>query len=112
MNRFTRRRRLLANEDQDPMSVIGNLFDVAMVFSVALMIALVSYLDVAEMLFADSFTMVKNPGTEQMEIVSRKDGKLVRYKATRSDESSAAGKGERVGTAYKLESGEIIYVPE
>ena len=35
-----RKRRLLsANEDVDPMSVVSNLFDVAMVFAVALMVA-------------------------------------------------------------------------
>ncbi len=36
-----RRRRLLTRaEDSDPMSVVSNLFDVAMVFAVALMVAL------------------------------------------------------------------------
>lgn len=112
MNKFKRKRRLLAGDDLDPMSVIGNLFDVAMVFSVALMVALVSYLDVAEMLFSDKFTMVKNPGTEDMEIITKEDGELVRYKATESDGASQSGKGRRVGTAFQLDSGEIIYVPE
>ncbi len=112
MNKLNRRRRLLANDDLDPMNVIGNLFDVAMVFSVALMIALVSYLDVAEMLFADTFTMVKNPGTEDMEIVTKEDGELVRYKAKQSEDDARSSKGKRVGTAFQLESGEIIYIPE
>ncbi len=112
MNKFKRKRRLLAGDDLDPMSVIGNLFDVAMVFSVALMVALVSYLDVAEMLFADKFTMVKNPGTEDMEIITKEDGELVRYKATEADSASQSGKGRRVGTAFQLDSGEIIYIPE
>lgn len=112
MNRFTRKRRLLVNDDLDPMNVIGNLFDVAMVFSVALMVALVSYLDVAEMLFSDTFTMVKNPGTEDMEIVTKKDGEIIRYKATQSNNENLASKGQRVGTAFQLESGEIIYIPD
>ena len=37
-----RRRLLKSEEDNDPMSVVSNLFDVAMVFAVALMVALVS----------------------------------------------------------------------
>lgn len=37
-----RRRLLNKDEDNDPMSVVSNLFDVAMVFAVALMVALVS----------------------------------------------------------------------
>lgn len=108
-----RKRRLIADNDLDPMNVIGNLFDVAMVFSVALMVALVSYLDVAEMLFSDKFTMVKNPGTENMEIITKKDGELLRYKAEKAiDNNSSAKGGKRVGTAFQLENGEIIYVPE
>ena len=112
MNKFKRQRRLLADDDMDPMNVISNLFDVAMVFSVALMVALVSYLDVAEMLFSDSFTMVKNPGTEDMEIVTREDGELIRYKASEADNAGDTSKGKRVGTAFQLDSGEIIYIPE
>ena len=45
-----RRRRLLRrSEDSDPMSVVSNLFDVAMVFAVALMVALVSRYNMTEM---------------------------------------------------------------
>lgn len=107
-----RKRRLITNETNlDPMAMVGNLFDVAMVFSVALMVALVSYLDVADMLFADNFTMVKNPGTEEMQIVTKEEGKIVRYTAE-SGSNGSGSKGKRVGTAYQLENGEIIYLPE
>lgn len=99
------------NNDLDPMNMVGNLFDVAMVFSVALMVALVSYLDVADMLFSDSFTMVKNPGQENMQIVTKEDGEIVRYQAG-NNESSTQSKGKKVGTAYQLENGEIIYIPD
>ncbi|WP_302374542.1 DUF2149 domain-containing protein, partial [uncultured Alistipes sp.] len=44
------KRRLLNKEDgSDPMSVVSNLFDVAMVFAVALMVALVSRYNMTEM---------------------------------------------------------------
>ena len=36
-------------EDDDPMSVVSNLFDVAMVFAVALMVALVTRYNMTEM---------------------------------------------------------------
>ena len=46
-----KRRRLLGgDEENDPMSVVGNLFDVAMVFAVALMVALVTRYNMTEML--------------------------------------------------------------
>ena len=51
---------LRKEEDNDPMSVVSNLFDVAMVFAVALMVALVSRYNMTEMLSEEDFTMVKN----------------------------------------------------
>ena len=45
-----KRRRLLSQDaDLDPMSSVGNLFDVAMVFAVALMVALVTHYNMTEM---------------------------------------------------------------
>ena len=63
-----KRRLLRKEEDSDPMSVVSNLFDVAMVFAVALMVALVSRYNMTEMFSQEDFTMVKNPGKENMEI--------------------------------------------
>lgn len=99
-------------DDLDPMNVVGNLFDVAMVFSVALMVALISYLDVADMLFSDSFTMVKNPGTTEMQIITKNKGKIERYTADSNPQGSTSNKGKRVGSAYQLDNGEIVYLPE
>ena len=56
-------------DDDDPMSVVSNLFDVAMVFALALMVALVSRYNMTEMFSQDDFTMVKNPGKDNMEII-------------------------------------------
>ena len=44
-----------------------------------------------------------------MEIIVKKDNKVSRFQA---EKKTGSGKGERVGTAYRLENGEIIYVPE
>ncbi len=107
-----RRRSLLSRkEDSDPMSVVSNLFDVAMVFAVALMVALVSRYNMTEMFSQQDFTMVKNPGKEDMEIITKEGEKINRYTPS-EDQSDSQSKGKRVGTAYQLESGDIIYVPE
>ena len=74
-----RRRLLNKDEDNDPMSVESNLFDVAMVFAVALMVALVSRYNMTEMLSQEDFTMVKNPGKENMEIITKEGEKINRY---------------------------------
>lgn len=107
-----RRRSLLRkSEDSDPMSVVSNLFDVAMVFAVALMVALVSRYNMTEMFSQEDFTMVKNPGQENMEIITKEGEKINRY--TPSEDKDASGnQGKRVGVAYELEDGNIIYVPE
>ncbi len=107
-----RRRAILRHgEDSDPMSVVSNLFDVAMVFAVALMVALVSRFNMTEIFSQEDFTMVKNPGKENMEIITKEGDKINRY--TPSDDQNQNGnKGKRVGIAYELENGDIIYVPE
>lgn len=93
----------------DPMGGLVNLFDAAMVFAVALMVAFVIQSRMTEFLTAEDVTYVKNAGKPDMEIIVKKDNKVSRFK---SENSSGSGKGERVGIAYRLESGEIIYVPE
>lgn len=107
-----RHRRLLRrSEDSDPMSVVSNLFDVAMVFAVALMVALVSRYNMTEMFSQEDFTMVKNPGKENMEIITKEGEKINRYTPS-EDSDKSSNKGKRVGSAYELENGDIIYVPE
>lgn len=107
-----RKSRLEDHEDMDPMSVVGNLFDVAMVFAVALMVALVTRYNMTEMFSQEDFTMVKNPGKENMEIITKERQKINRYTPSEDQSSKSGTKGKKVGVAYELENGEIIYVPE
>lgn len=100
------------DDDNDPMSVVSNLFDVAMVFAVALMVALVTRYNMTEMLSADDFTVVKNPGKENMEIISKEGNRINRYTPSEDQNTKTGTRGKKVGIAYELENGEIIYVPE
>ena len=97
------------SEEIDPMGSLVNLFDVAMVFAVALMVAFVIQSRMTEFLTAEDATFVKNAGQKDMEIIVKKNNKITRYK---SEKNTGAGKGRRVGIAYQLENGEVIYVPE
>lgn len=74
MKRNRRVSKFLKEEDTDPLSVVVNLFDVAMVFAVALMVAMVMHMNMTEVFGQEDFTIVKNPGKENMEIIS-KEGK-------------------------------------
>ena len=98
-------------EDTDPLSVIVNLFDVAMVFAVALMVAMVMHLNMTEVFTQEDYTIVKNPGKENMEIITKEGNKINKYTPSK-EQSTDQKKGKRVGIAYELENGEIIYVPE
>lgn len=44
-----------------------------------------------------------------MEIIKRKGLKIEKYRAT---SEKLGGEGQKLGTAYRLKSGEVVYVPE
>ena len=64
-----------------------------------------------EIFSKDDFTIVKNPGKENMEIITKEGEKINRYKPSDS-EGKTGKKGKKIGIAYELENGEIIYIPE
>ncbi len=110
---MTRRSSFLRKEeDNDPMSVVGNLFDVAMVFAVALMVALVTRYSMTEIFSQEDFTIVKNPGKDNMEIITKEGETVNRYTPSENQDAASGSRGRRVGIAYELENGEIIYIPE
>ena len=96
--------------EEDPLSGIANLFDVSVVFIVGLMITLFSVYRMADLVDANSeVTMVKTNAQGEREIIVKKGTKITAYKVSGK---TASGDGERLGTAYRLANGEIIYVPE
>mgnify|MGYP001146497760 CR=1 FL=1 len=58
MKRNRRVSKFLKEEDTDPLSVVVNLFDVAMVFAVALMVAMVMHMNMTEVFGQEDFTIV------------------------------------------------------
>ena len=87
-------------EEVNPMNVVGNLFDVAMVFAVALMVALVTRFNMTEVFSQSDYTMVKNPGKDNMEIITKKGDKIERYTPSDKQRRSArkeSGRGLSVG---------------
>lgn len=107
-----RRTGLLHDEDeQNPMANVANVFDVAMVFSVALLVALVMSYHLPELLSSsEDITIVKNPGAEDMKIIVKEEGKPI--EVLNMTDNIGGGTGEALGTAYKLADGRVIYVPE
>ena len=96
--------------EEDPLAGIANLFDVSVVFIVGLMITLFSVYRMADLVDAQSeVTMVKTNAQGEQEIIVKKGTKITAYKVSGK---TATGDGERLGTAYRLANGQIIYVPE
>ncbi len=95
---------------EDPMSGVANLFDVSVVLIVAMLFALISAFNMTDMLDPESeVTYTKRNNKGEIEIISKKGKEIKVQKVT---ETENAGNGVRLGTAFKLESGKIIYVPE
>ncbi|MDD3042446.1 MAG: DUF2149 domain-containing protein [Methanosarcinaceae archaeon] len=109
--RFHRTGLLSDQEDQNPLTGVANLFDVAMVFSVALLVALVMSYNLPELLNPnEDLTIVKNPGQPNMKIIIKEEGRPI--EVLNMTDNIGGGTGEALGTAYKLASGQVIYVPE
>jgi Uncharacterized conserved protein len=115
MSRRSRRGRrgsVFARNDVDnPMNSVGNVFDVAMVFSVALLIALVMAFNVGELLTDSDITIVKNPGMDNMQIITKVNDTF-EIMEINAEQEIGGGVGEVLGQAYRLEDGRVIYVPE
>lgn len=112
MRRRRRGSNLLQGDDGDPLSVVVNLFDVAMVFAVSLMVAMVMHMNMSEVFGKEDFTIVKNPGKDNMEIITKEGKQINTYKASGQTTDGNGKQGKRLGTAYQLENGQIIYVPD
>ncbi len=100
-----------AFRDDDPMTGVANLFDIGLVFIVGLIMALFSVYHLQD-LFSDasSFTLVKqNEKKQEMEIITKKGKKI---KAVKITKETVQGKGQRLGIAYQLQDGSMVYVPE
>ena len=105
-----RRRSVLANEPlEDPIAGVANLFDASIVFIVSMMIALFMAYNMMDLLDPTSeVTMMKKNANGEMEIITKK-GKEI--KVSKVTDQKLSGRGERLGTAYKLPDGRVVYVP-
>jgi hypothetical protein len=96
--------------EEDPLAGVANLFDVSIVFIVGLMITIFSVYNMGDLVNPESdVTMVKTNAQGQQEIIVKKGQTITAYKMTGETKQ---GDGERLGTAYRLANGQIIYVPD
>lgn len=99
-------RRLLDTDHEDPLSGVANLFDIALVFVAALLIAVVTQRSTD----ASARSSQTESGTDSSSRrIPRRGEELNRFQV---GNRTIGGEGQRLGIAYKLPSGEVIYVPE
>lgn len=98
----------LGDTHGDPMEAMGNLFDVAILIGVGFMVVALSSFGLKELLSDEEITIVKNPGTEQMEIITKQEGEIKTLKQT---DQQAQGTGQAVGTVYRLDDGRMVWIP-
>ncbi|MBB5986678.1 DUF2149 domain-containing protein [Sphingobium lignivorans] len=107
--RFVRRRDE-GSWQEDPLAGIANLFDVSLAFIVAMVVALYSMMGAPSLLDpASNWTMTRTGADGRMEII-RKDGKQI--KVEKVSDRKLSGNGDRLGVAYRLPDGKVVYVPE
>jgi len=110
--RFLKRRRQANGATpplEDPISGIANLFDASVVFIVSMMISLFMAYNMLDMLDPNSeLTMIKKNQNGQLELLVKK-GKEVHVNKV---DKKLNGEGIRLGTAYQLKDGRVVYVPE
>jgi len=110
--RYLRRHRRFEAEEalEDPIAGVANLFDASIVFIVSMMLALFMAYNMMDLLNPNAeVTMTKKGADGQVEIITRK-GKEI--KVTKVTDKKLSGEGERLGTAYQLSDGRVVYVPQ
>lgn len=97
-------------EDEDPLAGIANLFDVSVAFIVALLIALFALFSAGTFLDKNSeVTLVKQTASGETEIITKKGAEI---KVQKVSDKTLSGQGTRLGTAYRLANGQVVYVPD
>ena len=105
-----RRKRTEFTRVEDPLTGVANLFDLALVIVVGLMMALTMAFHLADIFKRDTEITIFKKNKGRIEIIVKKGKEIKIYKATGSQAQGIVG--ERVGTAYRLKDGRIAYVPE
>lgn len=96
--------------DNDPLTGVANLFDIGLVFIVGLIVTLFTAYHLSDLFDEKSeLTIMKQNQNGAMELIT-KEGKKI--KAVKVSRETVQGQGQRLGIAYRLKDGTMVYVPE
>jgi hypothetical protein len=110
MRYLHKRRAAYGEHHEDPLAGVANLFDASIVFIVAMMLALFSAWNMLDLLDPNSEVTIAKKGADgKVEVLTKKGAEI---KVTRVSDKPLSGSGKRLGTAYQLPDGKVVYVPE
>lgn len=95
--------------DEDPLAGLANLFDIGIVFALGFMVSLISAMNLISMFEPDTKVTITAEREDGLEITVRDGNRTVIRRLTKQ---VGQGDGVRLGTAYRLEDGTVVYVPE
>lgn len=111
---MARRRRNLGmiggeGDDNNPLSIMANLFETGLVFALGFMVSLISAMNMIDMFNPEAKVTVTTERKDGIQIMV-KDGQKTTIR--RMTKNLGEGDGEKLGVAYRLDDGSVIYVPE
>jgi hypothetical protein len=95
------------DDGDDPILSVVNIVDVFLVIIAVLLIAVIE--NPLNPFSTQNAIVIKNPGQADMSMVVREGKELKQYK---SSGQIGEGQGSKAGTAYRLQNGSMVYVPE
>jgi hypothetical protein len=107
--RVTPRARSRPDRAGDPLDGLVNLFDLGIVLSVAFLLAALSSLKLSDILTNERVEVIRNTDKGQ-QIITREGQKVTRIQLQPGQR--VVGRGDRIGSVYRLNDGRIVYVED
>ncbi|MGP8328838.1 MAG: DUF2149 domain-containing protein [Methanosarcinaceae archaeon] len=107
--RYMNRRKHITDLDDDPLSGVANLFDVAMIFAIGLLVVALTHFEVEELITQSDVTIVKNPGQENMQVIIKQGDEIKKLELTKEEITTS---GKKFGTIYQTDSGGWMLVKD
>jgi hypothetical protein len=90
----------------DPLAGLVNLFDLGIVLAVAFLLAALSSLKLSDLLTSKDVTVIRKSGHQSTVIVKKGE----KVKTIELSHRRVVGRGEEIGSAYRLSDGRVVIV--
>jgi hypothetical protein len=104
-----RRARSSPDRAGDPLDGLVNLFDLAIVLSVAFLLAALASLKLTGLLGKQDVTIIARSENGEQTIIEKHGNKVTVLHVTAEE---ATGTGVKLGSVYQLRDGRVVYVPD